>query len=78
VSDNPFSAANLHDTLADAIKSLPEGKTGGLFIDGTYADGRASAKVIYVQKAGDHVQIATVGEYDGKHVSGKVIGAITW
>lgn len=78
-TDSPFSFANIHDSVQDAIRALPADAKGGLFIDGTIErHGLPAARIVLVQKVGDHFAIATEGTWHGHHASGKVMGEILW
>jgi hypothetical protein len=66
---------SVHASLNDAFQSLPDGKSGGVFIDASSKD---DVKLIVAAKVNGHVQVATSAAWDGHKVDGKVSAAITW
>lgn len=71
-------AKSVHDTLGEALSAIPDGQHGAILVDGTYAEGQATARVLVVQKVGSGWSVMAGGEWDGHHPIGKVAVAGSW
>ena len=67
-------AKSVHATLDEATAAIPPSRKSAVLIDAT----QERVRLLLAIKAGDNWTIAGGGDYDGKHVQGKISVAGSW
>jgi hypothetical protein len=76
----PFDATAIakavHSTLDEAFRTIPEGRSHVLLLDGTYQDGAGSARMLYAQRVKGGWDIVLQSTVDSDHGLGAQVGTL--